>query len=157
MFNKLTARSAGSKGGEAKTKTKSKAARSNGSLGGRPPTKTLAEKLLGRTIHPEQQRYIDLALSDMLSVERQQLEEYFHLERGMLEDYFMHGTELRRAMNDTVWRTKSRRVPERIRYLIKKFRLAANHYLREPPSPKPYSVEYEQRSSGEQQLWHLWH
>lgn len=146
MFNSLTAKTAGSKGGKAKTKVKSQSARSNGTLGGRPPSRTLVERLLQRSIHQEQQKYIDEALSDMLAIERHQLEEYFQLESGM-----------NKAMASTVWRAKSRRVPREIRYLIKKFRLAANHYLRDVKMPKPYTVEYEQRSLGEQQIWDLRH
>src|ERR1035437_6884096 len=142
MFNSLNAKTAGAKGGLAKTKAKGKAARANGKLGGCPSTKTLAERLLGRSLQPEQQKYIDAALSDMLSIERHQLQKYFQLEAGM-----------DKAMESTLWRTKSRRVPKQIRYLIKKFRLAANYYLRDVPMPKPYSVEYQRSSLGEQELW----
>jgi ribosomal protein L31E len=146
VFNRLSAKSTGSKGGKARTKVKRQAARANGRLGGRPPSRTLAERLLKRSIHPEQQKYIDEALSDMLALERQQLEEYFQLKNGIAE-----------AMNSSVWRTKSRRVPKQIRYLIKKFRLAANHYLRDVPAPKPYTVEYVQRSQAEQEARDHWH
>ncbi len=110
MFNSLTAKAAGSKGGKAKTKVKGQSARSNGTLGGRPPSRTLVERLLQRSIHQEQQKYIDEALSDMLAIERHQLEEYFQLDSGM-----------NKAMASTLWRAKSRRVPREIRYLIKKF------------------------------------
>src|ERR1035441_989011 len=126
MFNKLNARQVGSKGGSTKTKRKSQASRANGKLGGRPPSKTLAERLLRRSIHPEQQKYIRLALSDMLANERHQLEEYFHLKGGLIEEYYAHDEEMFRTLDSTVWRTKSRRVPKEIQYLIKKFRLAAN-------------------------------
>ena len=146
MFNKLTAKAAGAKGGLAKTKAKIKASRANGMLGGCPPTKTLAERLLRRSLQPEQKKYIDEALSDMLSIERHQLQQYFQLESGM-----------DKAMNCRLWRTKSRRVPREIRYLIKKFRLAANYYLRDVPMPKPYAVEYQPRSLGEQEYWERWH
>ena len=142
MFNSLSAKTAGAKGGSAKLKAKGKAARANGKLGGCPPTKTLAERLLGRTIHPEQLKYIEKALSDMLSSERHELQEYFQLEDG-----------ISKAMSSFAWKSKSRRVPREIQYLIKKFRLAARHYLREVPPPKPYVVEYQRRSLGEQQLW----
>lgn len=151
MFNKLSAKNAGSKGGKANTKVKGKAARANGRLGGRPPSKTLAERLLGRSIHPEQQKYIDVALSDMLSSERRQLEEYFQLDRGVLVEFFL--LQSGKAMDSSIWRSRTRRVPKQVQYLIKKFRLAANHYLRDVPMPKPYTVEYEQLSLGEQQVW----
>jgi len=36
--------------------------------------------------------------------------------------------------------------PKEIQYLIKKFRLAVNYYLRDVPTPKPYTVEYQQPS-----------
>ncbi len=157
MFNKLNARQVGSRGGSAKTKRKSQASRANGKLGGRPPSKTLAERLLRRSIHPEQQKYIRLALSDMLANERHQLEEYFHLKGGLLEEYYAHDEEMFRTLDSTVWRTKSRRVPKEIRYLIKKFRLAANYYLRNVPMPKPYVVDYRQRSPGEQEAWYRSH
>jgi hypothetical protein len=157
MFNKLNARQVGSKGGSAKTKRKSQASRANGKLGGRPPSKTLAERLLRRSIHPEQQKYIRLALSDMLANERHQLEEYFHLKGGLIEEYYAHDEEMFRTLDSTVWRTKSRRVPKEIQYLIKKFRLAANYYLRDVPTPKPYTVEYQQPSLGQQRLWDIHH
>jgi hypothetical protein len=147
MFNKLSAKSAGSKGGKARTKAKGKSSRANGELGGRPPSRTLVERLLGRSIHPEQQKYIDQAIDDMFGTEKTQLEEYFQLESGM-------GNAV---MNSSAWRTKSRRVPKEIRYMIRKFRLAANHYLRDVPMPKPYSVEYQQRSQGVQMAWDLDH
>jgi hypothetical protein len=157
MFNKLNARQVGSRGGSAKTKRKSQASRANGKLGGRPPSKTLAERLLRRSIHPEQQKYIRLALSDMLANERHQLEEYFHLKGGLIEEYYAHDEEMFRTLVSTVWRTKSRRVPKEIRYLIRKFRLAANYYLRDVPTPKPYVVDYRQRSLGEQEAWYRNH
>ncbi len=146
MFNKLTAKSAGSKGGKARTKAKTKASRANGALGGCPPTKTLTERLLGRSLQPEQKKYIDQALSDLSYSERVQLQEFFQLESGM-----------DKTMDSTLWRTRSRRVPKDIRYSIKKFRLAANHYLRDVPMPKPYSVEYQRPSLGEQEAWERWH
>jgi len=143
----LNAKEAGSKGGKTRTKLKGETARANGTQGGRPPTKTLVERLLRRSIHPDQQKYIDEALSDMLSIERLQLKDYFQVE-----------TEIDKVtLNSSVWRTKSRRVPARIRYLIKKFRLAANHYLRELPPPKPYSLEYRQRDPGVQRQWEVHH
>jgi hypothetical protein len=157
MFNELNAKEAGSKGGIAKTKRKSQAARDNGKLGGRPPSKTLAERLLNRSIHLEQQKYIRQAFSDMLASERQQLEEFFQLKAGLFEEYFAHDEEMFRTMDNVVWRTKSRRVPKEIRYLIEKFRLAANHYLRDVPKPKPYVVDHLQRSLGEQQAWYRNH
>jgi len=157
MFNKLNARQVGSKGGSAKTKRKSQASRANGKLGGRPPSKTLAERLLRRSIHPEQQKYIRLALSDMLANERHQLEEYFHLKGGLIEEYYAHDEEMFRTLDSTVWRTKSRRVPKEIRYLIRKFRLAANYYLRDVPMPTPYVVDYRQRSLDEQEAWYRNH
>src|ERR1035438_367567 len=157
MFNMLNAKLVGSKGGSAKTKRKSQASRANGKLGGRPPSKTLAERLLRRSIHPEQQKYIRLALSDMLANERHQLEEYFHLKGGLIEEYFAHDEEMFRTLDSTVWRTKSRRVPKEIRYLIRKFRLAANYYLRDVPMPTPYVVDYRQRSLDEQEAWYRNH
>jgi hypothetical protein len=156
MFNKLNAKEAGSKGGKAKTKRKGKAARVNGDLGGRPATRTLAERLLGHRIYPEQQKYIERAFSDMVSGERSQLEKYFHLKKGVLEDYFADGTVMFATLNSADWKTKSRRVPKEIRYLIKKFRLAANYYLRPVPKPKPYCTEYERRPDREQE-WERWH
>src|ERR1019366_3209191 len=129
MFNSLSAKTAGAKGGLAKSKAKGKASRANGKLGGCPPTKTLAERLLGRTIHPGQLKYIEKALCDMLSSERRELQDYFQLEGGISE-----------AMSSAVWKSKSRRIPKPIQYLIRKFRLTANHYLREVPLPQPYAV-----------------
>jgi hypothetical protein len=157
MFNMLNSKLVGSKGGSAKTKRKSQASRANGKLGGRPPSKTLAERLLRRSIHPEQQKYIRLALSDMLANERHQLEEYFHLKGGLIEEYYAHDEEMFRTLDSTVWRTKSRRVPKEIRYLIRKFRLAANYYLRDVPMPTPYVVDYRQRSLDEQEAWYRNH
>src|ERR1019366_10102432 len=107
MFNSLSAKTAGAKGGLVKTKAKGKAARANGKLGGCPPTKTLAERLLGRSLQPEQKKYIDEALSDMSYSERSQLAEHFQLESGM-----------DRAMDSRLWRSKSQRVPKEIQYLI---------------------------------------
>lgn len=97
------------------------------------------------------------AFSDMLASERQQLEEFFQLKAGLFEEYFAHDEEMFRTMDNIVWRTKSRRVPKEIRYLIEKFRLAANHYLRDVPKPKPYVVDHLQRSLGEQQAWYRNH
>lgn len=153
----LNSKLVGSKGGSAKTKRKSQASRANGKLGGRPPSKTLAERLLRRSIHPEQQKYIRLALSDMLANERHQLKEYFHLKGGLIEEYYAHDEEMFRTLDSTVWRTKSRRVPKEIRYLIRKFRLAANYYLRDVPMPTPYVVDYRQRSLDEQEAWYRNH
>jgi hypothetical protein len=146
MFNSLSAKTAGAKGGLAKSKAKGKAARANGKLGGCPPTKTFAEKLLGRTIHPGQLKYIEKALCDMLASERREFQGYFQLEGGMSE-----------AMSSAAWKSKSRRTPKQIQYLIKKFRLAANYYLRDVPMPKPYLVESQPRSLGAQELWHRNH
>ena len=151
MFNSLNAKAAGSKGGKASTTAKRKAARANGALGGHPSSRTLAERLLNRPIHPEQQKYIDMALSDLFASERLVLEEYFRLDRGLLEEYFLHLGG--KAMNSLVWRTKSRRIPKHIRYLIKKFKLAANYYLRDVAMPKSYTVEYQQRDLGYQRDW----
>jgi hypothetical protein len=153
MFNKLNAKQAGSKGGKAKTKVKSKTAQANGKLGGRPPSKTLAERLLHRSIQPEQKKYIRLAFGELVDSERQQLEEYFQLAAGVLEDYYDYDEKMFKVINSTAWRSKSRRVPKEIRYLIKKFRLAANHFLRDVPAPKPYAYEYQQRSQGELEEW----
>lgn len=141
MFNKLTAKNAGAKGGRAKTKLKGKTAQVNGRLGGRPPSRTLVERLLGRSILPEQQQYIDQALNDLFAREQEQIEEFFQV------------NSLYDSATNSAWQQKSRRVPKRIRYLIQKLRLAVNHYLREVPVPKPSVVEYRQRSVDEQEAW----
>ena len=41
--------------------------------------------------------------------------------------------------------------------MIRKFRLAANYYLRDVPMPKPYVVDYRQRSLDEQEAWYRNH
>jgi hypothetical protein len=147
VFNVFSATVAGEKGGRAKTPKKQQTARKNGKAGGRRPSRTLVERLLGKRIAPVQHKYIEKAYGDLLGREKQLLEDYFQT-KYILDKEPLHTLS---------WRAKSRRVPKQIRYIIRKFKLAANHYLKDVPAPKSYIVETRLRSPEEQAAWEQLH
>ena len=138
---------AGHVGGKASTPEKAAAARRNAKLGGRKPTRTLTERLLNRRIVPAQHKYIAQALGQLLQSELQQLEDFFGVTNVAGEA----------PMHTVLWRTKSRRIPKHIRYIIMKFKLAANHFLKDAPAPKDYLVESQLRTEAEQDWWEQLH
>lgn len=145
MFNASNARENGRKGGKSKSAVKRKTAKTNGRKGGRPRSQTLAERLIGRTIAPQQHRYIKEAYDDLFIGEHQVLEEYFQT-FGM-----------RDPLNTTDWEAQSRRVPPDVSYIMKRFKLAAEHHLQEVPAPKSFVVEYEQAEPWQREEWERVH
>ncbi len=107
------------KAGRARSAAKRRAARSNGKSGGRPPSRTLAERLLGRKLHPVDRPSFDRAVADLLQREQQVLAEYFGC-------YHILDS---RPLHTKLWRQRSRRPPKEIRYFIRKIKLAFERYL----------------------------
>jgi hypothetical protein len=145
MFNGSNAKENGRKGGKAKTAIKRKTARMNGKKGGRPRSQTLAEWLLGRTVAPQQYKYIKEAYDDLFVGEHQVLEKYFQT------------FGLKDPLNTTDWEAQSRRVPPDVSYIIERFKVAAKHHLKEVPTPKPFVVEYEPPEPWQRVEWERVH
>jgi hypothetical protein len=146
MFTKKTAKVAGSKGGRVQSSAKVIAARRNGKQGGRPPSRTLAERLLGRKIKSEHAIYIESAYQELPFDERRRLERHFNADAGF-----------ETPLASTLWRSTGRRLPESVKYIVDKFRLAANHRLKNVPTPKDYVVEYRNPSFEEEEAYRMTH
>jgi hypothetical protein len=145
MFDRDTSKVAGKRGGEVKTAQKARAARVNGRMGGRPSSRNLSERLLNRAIAPAQEKYVKRAWEDLFEREKYELRVYFQL------SHLNDGVDL------SVWKSKSRRMPKEIKYIVLRFKLAANLHMKDLPAPKSYVIEWRQRSAGEQDAWERKH
>lgn len=130
----------GMKGGRARTSRKQRAARANGKLGGRRSTRSPAERLLRRNIDTDQEKYVTKAFHTLYTHEQEALLAYFGLER--------HET-----LNKRGCRARERKPSKELRYVMRKFRLAARHYLKDvKPRPRVY-WEWRGPSEYEQARW----
>jgi hypothetical protein len=143
MFTRQTAPLAGVKGGKAKTLKKQRASRANGRKGGRRASATLVESLLGRRIEKPQMPYVEKAFNQLFQREKQRLQDHF-LTLDILGDPGVSASKLRRQ-------------PKDVRYIIQRFRLAANYFVKDVPLPKDYVVETQHRSEREQAEWEKRH
>jgi hypothetical protein len=139
----------GRKGGLVSSASKARAARQNGRKGGRPPSRTLAERLLGRKLQPWQEEMIDKALVKN--------EFMFVAHVKVLLDYFGVAYSTQYAFDTKVWRRKTARPPKEIRYLIAKFRLGAEYYLKTARPPKDYVVVTKLPTQEEWRRWEAMH
>jgi hypothetical protein len=138
MFDSESSRKHGSKGGRASTNAKRIAARVNGKKGGRPPSRTFVEKLLQHEIPAHHQKFIAKAYDRLFESEKQTLSLYFGVD----------------FLNSLCAKLPTR-LPEEIRYLLSRFKLAAKYHLRNAKPAKPYSVEWRQPSDAMRENWEM--
>lgn len=141
MFNSSSAKAAGSKGGLSKSPQKQKAARSNAKHGGRKPTRTLLERLLGKKVPKDQHKSVAEAYAQLIEAEKRDLLAHFRVE------------DVDDPLHTNQWSARSRRIPKRIAHIIAKFKVEVKYRSKPSPLPKPYIVEWEQRSPGWQEDW----
>jgi hypothetical protein len=128
-FTKATSSSAGRKGGKVTSEAKKKAARKNGRKGGRASSRTLAERLLGHKLTAAQHRSINLGNNSWLmqsEVER------------LLQ--FFEAATVGTPFDSPVFRRKVGRLPRDVRFIVAKFKLAAEHFLPKAKPPNDYIV-----------------
>ncbi len=146
MFDTSSAKRAGKKGGSTRSSKKQEAARVNGKSGGRPPSQNLAQRLLARPVLPEQQHDLELAWNHLRPGERQ-----------LLLEHFQASVRFGDPLQTTTWKSRSKRIPKEVRFVIKQFRLLANHYLKPVHVPKPYLFEWREKSVAAQEAWLIGH
>jgi len=149
-FDEQTAKDAGQKGGRSRSNKKLRAARRNAKKGGRPASRTLAERLLEQKLTPHQLEAINrewYSNKFLFVGESQRLFEFFEVSATV-------------SFSSKTWCRKSGRMPKEIRYIVGKFRLAAQYILSEvkpPAPPKDYVRVPDPYSKGELAEWRMRH